>query len=182
MSLTVYLEWEFAEGYDTPCIAGRWPMQHRVGKMPKLAASRRAHARIEGGVRRLERQPYLDVSELGELREAEKELLGDAAENIQSLLEDSRNFSLASGLDLDLVERGIITTLAITTARFAASRNKSQDSEALSFAIMRCMAFALFHVLAFSAEGPPEKCNNPTGDEANDSSRFRSQPSVSMRP
>ncbi len=94
----------------------------------------------------------LNIHELHELRGAEKDFLEDTARKIEAILHDASNFAVTSSLNLVLTQRGLITTLAMTTARFAAASNKSQDEEAVSFAVTRGMAHAIFYVLAFSGE------------------------------
>jgi hypothetical protein len=95
---------------------------------------------------------YLNIRELRDLHGGERDLLEDTAKRIEGILRNASNIALASRLDLNLTQRGLITTLAMTTARFAAASNKSQDEGALGSAITRCMAYALFYVLAFSGE------------------------------
>ena len=82
----------------------------------------------------------------------------DAAKKIEIVIENARTTPPErSGLDVELMQRGLVTTLIVTTASFAALYNKSEDKEALAFMIMRCMAEALFDVMAFSSQEDLER-------------------------
>ena len=100
---------------------------------------------------------FLNIRELRSLSGGERDLLEDAAKKIEGILQNASDFALASSLDVALTQRGLITTLAMTTARFAAASNTAQDEEALGFALTRCMAHAAFYVLAFSGEDALEE-------------------------
>ena len=93
----------------------------------------------------------LKLAELRELSGAEKAFLEDAAKNIERVVANAKNTALYSGLDTELMQNGLITTLIVTTANFVALYNPSEDKEILSFSVMRCMAEALFEVMAFPA-------------------------------
>ena len=95
---------------------------------------------------------FLNIHELRDLGEGERDLLEDAAKKIEGILQEASDFALNSCLDLAVTQRGLTTMLAMTTARFASTRNKSQDEAELGFALARCMAYAAFYVLAFSGE------------------------------
>ncbi len=95
---------------------------------------------------------FLNMRELRNLRGDERALLEDAANKVEGILQEASQLALATKLDLALTQRGLVTMLAMTTARFAAACNTSQDEEELGFALTRCMAYAAFYVLAFSGE------------------------------
>ncbi len=99
----------------------------------------------------------LNLNELRGLQGAERAFLEDAAKKIESVIVNAKDSAGRSGLDLELTQRGLITTLIVTTASFAALYNKSVDKEALAFKIMRCMAEALFDVMAFSSQEDLER-------------------------
>ncbi|WP_158658880.1 hypothetical protein [Methylocystis bryophila] len=75
----------------------------------------------------------------------------DAAKKIETEIENANNSALKFGLDLELMQSGLLSTLIVTTASFAALHNKSRDKEALAFSVMRCMAEALSDVLRASS-------------------------------
>jgi hypothetical protein len=95
---------------------------------------------------------YLNLTDLRGLGETEKALLDNAAKKIENVIENTNDAAGKAGLDLELMQKGLIATLIVTTARFAELYNKSEDKEALAFAVMRCMAEALFDALAFPAQ------------------------------
>jgi hypothetical protein len=99
----------------------------------------------------------LKLAELRELAGAEKAFLDDTAKRIEDVVAKAKNSALYSGLDPEMMQQGLITTLIVTTASFAALYNKSEDKEALAFSVMRCMAEALFEVMAFGARDGPAK-------------------------
>ena len=106
----------------------------------------------------------LSLAQFRNLGGAEKALLEDAARKIETVITEARDSSLASGLDMELMQQGIIMTLIVTTARFATLYNKSADKETLAFSVMRCMAEALFDVMAFSSQEDLERrLNLPKG-------------------
>jgi len=94
----------------------------------------------------------LKLTELRELSGTEKAVLEDAAKKIEGVVANAKNSALNSGLDPELMQKGLITTLIVTTASFVALYNNSEDKETLAFSVMRCMAEALFEVMAF----PPQ--------------------------
>ena len=98
----------------------------------------------------------LNLNELRGLQGAERASGGCRKEDRVCHRERQRSAG-RSGLDLELTQRGLITTLIVTTASFAALYNKSVDKEALAFKIMRCMAEALFDVMAFSSQEDLER-------------------------
>jgi hypothetical protein len=88
-----------------------------------------------------------NLTELRELGEKERAFLEETAKRIESVIVHATITALESGLDLERAQKGIITTLIVTTASFAALYNKSQENEAVAFyAVMRCMAEALIDV------------------------------------
>src|SRR5208283_5838584 len=98
---------------------------------------------------------YLNLTDLRGLGETEKALLDDTVKKIENVIENTNDSARKAGLDLELMQKGLIATLIVTTARFADLYNKSEDKEALAFAksedkealafaVMRCMAEALF--------------------------------------
>jgi hypothetical protein len=99
----------------------------------------------------------LNLTELRSLEGVERAFLEDAAKNIETVIANAKDSALRSGLDVELMERGLITTLIVTAASFAALYNKSADQEALAFTVMRCMAEALFDVMAFSSREDLER-------------------------
>ena len=94
----------------------------------------------------------LNLTELRSLGGAEKAFLEDAAKNIETILSNTKDSAQKAGLDMELMQKGLITTLIVTTASFVALSNKSADKETLAFSVMRCMAEALFDVMAFSSQ------------------------------
>jgi uncharacterized sporulation protein YeaH/YhbH (DUF444 family) len=106
-----------------------------------------------------DRMACLELTELRELKGAEKLVLDDAAKKFENVVENTISAALESHLNMDLTHRGLITTLISTTARFAALYNKSQDKEASGFAVMRCMAEALMDVSGSSAEDNRGLCH-----------------------
>ena len=101
--------------------------------------------------------PCLNLTELRSLGGAEKAFLDDAARNVEIVVANAKDSALRSGLDMELIERGLITTLIVTAASLAALYNKSTEKEAVAFAVMRCMAEALFDVMAFSSREDLER-------------------------
>ena len=99
----------------------------------------------------------LNLTELRSLQGAEKAFLEDAATNIEYIVANTRSSALKYGLETEIMQQGLITTLIVTTASFAALYNKSADKEALAFSVMRCMAEALFDVMAFSSREDLER-------------------------
>jgi hypothetical protein len=91
----------------------------------------------------------LNLTELRDLGGAEKGFLEDAAKKIEMVVENTKMSALMADLDQELMQKGLVSTLIITTASLAALSANSEDKEALAFAVMRCMAEALFDVLAF---------------------------------
>lgn len=88
-----------------------------------------------------------NLSELRELGEKERAFLEDTARNIESVILNAKISALESGLEMGLAQKGLITSLIVTTASFAALYSKSQANEAQAFySIMRCMAEALIDV------------------------------------
>src|SRR3974390_2792278 len=91
----------------------------------------------------------LSLDEIRDIEEAEKALFENTARNVESVIVNARNSACESGLDPDLAQRGLITTLIVTTASFVALYNNSPEREPLAFfAVMRCMAEALMDVSA----------------------------------
>ena len=99
----------------------------------------------------------LNLTELRSLGGVEKAFLEDMAKNIETVLASTKDSAIQSGLDAELMQRGLLTTLIVSTASFAALYNRSADKEALAFVVMRCMAEALFDVMAFSSQLDPEQ-------------------------
>ncbi len=91
----------------------------------------------------------LNLNELRELEGAEKASLEEAAKKIEAVVENTIASAMTSGLDMELMNKGLVSTLIITAASLAALGAKPEEKEALAFAIMRFMAEALFDVLAF---------------------------------
>ncbi len=88
-----------------------------------------------------------NLTELRELGAKERAFLEDTAKKIESVIFDARITALESGLDLEQTQKGIVTTLIVTTASFVALYNRSQEKDAVAFyAVMRCMAEALIDV------------------------------------
>jgi hypothetical protein len=103
----------------------------------------------------------LNLSELRELEDAERAFLEDAAEKVEQVILDARQAAIHDGLDLSLAQKGLVTTLIVTTVSFAALYNRTEeqelDRETLAFTLMRCMAEALFDVL-----GPLQRDSEPS--------------------
>jgi len=99
----------------------------------------------------------LKLAELRELEGAEKAFLDDAAKRIEDVVANTKNSALYSGLDPERMQKGLITTLIVTTAIFAALYSKSEDKEALALSVMRRMAEALFEAMAFPTRYGPGK-------------------------
>lgn len=93
----------------------------------------------------------LNLDELRGLGGAERAFLEDAAKKIETEIENTENSALKFGLDRELMQSGLLSTLIVATASFAALHNKSSDKEALTFSVMRCMAEALSDVLRASS-------------------------------
>ena len=91
----------------------------------------------------------LNLNELRELGGAEKASLEDAAKKIEAIVENTKASALTSGLDMELMQKGLVSMLIITAASLATLGAKPEEKEALAFAMMRFMAEALFDVLAF---------------------------------
>jgi hypothetical protein len=88
-----------------------------------------------------------NLAELRDLGERERAFLEDTARKIEGVVVDARITALESGLDLEQAQKGIITTLIVTTASFVTMYNRFQESEAVAFySVMRCMAEALIDV------------------------------------
>jgi len=94
----------------------------------------------------------LNLTELRNLGGVEKAFLEDAAKNIETVIATTKDSAIQSGLDAELMQRALLTTLIVTAASFAALHDRSADKEALAFMVMRCMAEALFDVMALSSQ------------------------------
>ncbi len=99
----------------------------------------------------------LNLTELRNLGGAEKAFLEDAARKIELIVENTKSSAQPSGLDQELMRKGLVSTLIVTTASLAALGEKPENKEATAFAIMRCMAEALVDVLAFPGGDAFEK-------------------------
>jgi hypothetical protein len=99
----------------------------------------------------------LNLTELRSLEGAERAFLEDAAKNIEIVIANAKDSALRSGFDVELMEGGLVTTLIVTAASFAVFYDKSADQEAMAFAVMRCMAEALFDVMGFSSREDLER-------------------------
>ncbi len=88
-----------------------------------------------------------NLTDLRDLGDRERAFLEDTARKVENVVVDARITALESGLDLERAQKGIVTTLILTTASFVATYSKSHESEAVGFyAVMRCMAEALIDV------------------------------------
>ncbi|MFY9656135.1 MAG: hypothetical protein WAK01_06045 [Methylocystis sp.] len=94
----------------------------------------------------------LELSELRALSDAETALLEASARKIENIVADAKEAAQQSGLDLALIQNGLITVLILTTANFAALHNESDDKETVSFSIMRCMAEALLEITTLTPQ------------------------------
>ncbi len=94
----------------------------------------------------------LELSELRALSDAERAVLEEAARKIETIFAGATESAEERGLDLEQIRNGLLTVLILKTANFAKLYNESDDTETVSFSIMRCMAEALLEILAL----PPE--------------------------
>ena len=94
----------------------------------------------------------LELSELRALSDAERAILEDAAGKIETIVAGATDTAEKCGLDLEQIQNGLLTILILKTADFAKLYNETDDSETVSFSIMRCMAEALLEILPL----PPE--------------------------
>jgi hypothetical protein len=94
----------------------------------------------------------LELSELRALSEAERAILEDVARKIETIVAGATESAQKCGLDLEQIQNGLLTVLILKTANYAKIYNDTDDTETVSFSIMRCMAEALLEILTL----PPE--------------------------
>jgi len=100
----------------------------------------------------------LNLAEIKELGERERLLLEDTTKNIESVIVKARNYALEYGLELELIQKGLITTLIVTTASFVLLYDKSRQMDPLNFfAVIRCMAEALGNDPASASRAQDQK-------------------------